>query len=91
LINVYDVNDGVQKIGYIDFSKESFKQIFTSPASRTIEGFQNILIEQTQTNTYWDWKTGEIIKTTSSIGWLDSHLNIDSKPIWDQYVKPLIK
>ena len=92
LINVYDVNDGVQRLGHIDFSlPEFFTQIISKPAQREVDGFINIPIEQTENSNYWNWRSGQIIHNKQTIGWFDSHVNLDTAPIWNNHVKPILQ
>ena len=84
LINVYYTGDWlIQPILGVGLSG--------SKASQTLPGAINIPVKQTETQTYWNWQTGQTIKTTDGIGWLDSHTNLDSAPIWNQYVNPALK
>ncbi len=81
LINVYDKGDWlIQPILGAGLSG--------SLASQRLEGAVNIPIKQTDTFTYWNWQTGQIITTNPSVGWLDSHTNLDSAPVWNSYVRP---
>ena len=84
LINVYDRGDWlIQPILGAGLSG--------SKATQTLNGAINVSIEQTETYQYLDFKTGQIITTNSGIGWLDSHTNLDSSPVWNQYIKPKLK
>jgi hypothetical protein len=81
LINVYDKGDWlIQPILGAGLSG--------SLASQRLEGAVIIPIKQTDTFTYWNWQTGQIITTNPSVGWLDSHTNLDSAPVWNSYVRP---
>ncbi len=84
LINVYDKGDWlIQPILGAGLSG--------SLASQKLNGAINIPIKQTDTFTYWNWQTGQIITTHPGVGWLDSHVNLDSSPVWNTYVKPNLK
>jgi hypothetical protein len=88
VLNVYDKGDWVQRFGFIDSAISYPFGNNGHLANQQLIGATNIEIFQTEKMNNWDWKTGIITTTTPSIGWLDSHTNLDSKEIWNTHVIP---
>lgn len=94
LINVYDKGDWLIQdlIGGIDFK---FPYVSDINPSKTISGYNNIESHQGG-SIFIDRPTFAILKPkvreiTFSNGVFDSHINIDSKDIWNGFVKPNLK
>jgi filamentous hemagglutinin family protein len=100
-IGIYDMNDGVQPRGgawadsygpYTTAIKIPLMAIGLTHADRTISGFKNIKVEQSEPLRPWEvFATESPYYEPRSIGPAKSHSELDTAPIWNQYVKPNLK
>jgi filamentous hemagglutinin len=97
LINLYDVNDGMQSRGGLSMDGELVTSFVkgigsyingSTSSEKVISGFSNIQIEQTTKHEIWDWKTGVINSYEIPFGPIQSHVNLDTASVWNQHVKP---
>ncbi len=94
-INLYDIQDIVQIGGHSDgknLPMSGLKAPFIGNyAQRTLDNFENVEIYQTEKITTHSIKEGYSFSYNQGIGPIDSHLNLDTKSVWDKNIKNIIQ